>query len=104
MQVRAQRFQTELKLPDYRPAEVPEDEAKKQQRAARFGVEYTPGDKGALMEIGEQALLSLHSMHLPVCKLMQSVDVIHHTLSLACRVLLAHASHCSKTWTVNESA
>ena len=64
MQVRAQRFQTELKLPDYRPAEQPEDEAKKQQRAARFGVEYTPADKGALMEIGEQGfrfLLSVQS-------------------------------------------
>ncbi|CAL8462820.1 g2354 [Coccomyxa elongata] len=50
MQVRAQRFQTELKLPEYRPAELPEDEVKKQQRAARFGVEYT-ADKGALMDI-----------------------------------------------------
>lgn len=52
MQVRAQRFQTELKLPEYRPAELPEDELKKQQRAARFGVEYT-ADKGALMDIGK---------------------------------------------------
>ena len=52
MQIRAQRFQTELKLPDYRPAELPEIEVKKQQRAARFGVEYT-ADKGALMDIGK---------------------------------------------------
>jgi hypothetical protein len=52
MRQRAERFHTELRLPEYRPAEEAEDELKKQQRAARFGVEYVPGGNGALMDIG----------------------------------------------------
>ena len=51
MRQRAARFQTEIKLPEYAPAEPPEDEQKKAQRAARFGTEYTPA--AGLMEIGE---------------------------------------------------
>lgn len=61
MRVRAQRFQTDLKLPEYAPAEQPEDEVKKQLRAARFGVEYAPADRGALMEIGEHCTFPHHS-------------------------------------------
>ena len=52
MRQRAARFQTEIKLPEYAPAQPPEDEQKKAQRAARFGTEYTPAAPAGLMEIG----------------------------------------------------
>ena len=51
MRRRAARFQTDFKAPEYKPAELAEDEQKKAQRAARFGTEYAPRG-GALMEIG----------------------------------------------------
>ena len=50
MRQRAARFQTDFRAPEYGPAEAPEDEQKKAQRAARFGTQYAP--PGALMDIG----------------------------------------------------
>ena len=49
-QQRAARFGLEANAASYAPAEVPEDEVKKQQRAERFGVAYKPAE--GLMDIG----------------------------------------------------
>ena len=47
---RAARFGLEDSAPSYAPAEVPEDEVKKQQRAERFGTEFKAAE--GLMDIG----------------------------------------------------
>ena len=49
-QQRAARFGLEPSAASYAPAEIPEDEVKKQQRAERFGVAYKPAE--GLMDIG----------------------------------------------------
>ena len=49
-QQRAARFGLEDSAASYAPAEIPEDEVKKQQRAERFGVDYKPAE--GLMDIG----------------------------------------------------
>lgn len=50
-QQRAARFGVEPSMASYAPAQIPEDEVKKQQRAERFGVDYKPAE--GLMDIGD---------------------------------------------------
>lgn len=50
-QQRAARFGVENGAGEYASAVVPEDEVKKQQRAERFGVEYKAAE--GLMDIGD---------------------------------------------------
>ena len=62
-QQRAARFGVEPSGASYAPAEVPEDEAKKQQRAERFGMDYKPAE--GLMDIGDLPVTLLYALQNP---------------------------------------
>ena len=61
-QQRAARFGVEPTVASYAPAKIPEDEVKKQQRAERFGVDYKPAE--GLMDIGDLPPASPLSSHI----------------------------------------
>ena len=49
---RSARFQTEDRLAEYRPPTDPEVEAKRKERAERFGTTYEPPDESGLIDVG----------------------------------------------------